>query len=186
VQLHSDFYGAVSLAGSGDLRRLVAFGHEIGLHYDPTYYEAMGWDFRSGITSDMELLTAIAGYKVVSVSRHLPLLSHQKVDYPPQVLHDAYNPKFINGQFQYLSDSNGIFREGCFCEHLSTPRDYCFLAHPIWWVNAGRDWREKLQQQIQNDCATVAARIQEKIEQYERILAKRAEYDREFQKQLHS
>jgi hypothetical protein len=132
----------------------------------------------------MELLAVIAGYEVVSVSRHLPLLSHQKVDYPPQVLHDAYNPKFINGQFKYLSDSNGIFREGCFCEHLAAPCNYCFLAHPIWWVNNGRDWREKLQQQMLNDCETVTARIQGKIEQYEKILGKRDEHDREFKSRM--
>ncbi len=182
VQLHSDFYDAVSFAGSRDLRRLVELGHEIGLHYDPTYYEAMGWDFRTGIARDLELLSAVTGCEAISVSRHLPLLRHQKVDYPPQVRHDAYDSKFINGQFKYLSDSNGIFREGCFCQHLSTRRDYCFLAHPIWWVNAGHDWREKLQQQMRNDCATVTARIQKKFDQYEKILAKRDDYDREFKK----
>jgi hypothetical protein len=186
VQFHSDFYDAVSLAGSRALRRLVEWGHEIGLHYDPAYYAAMGWDFRTGMARDLEWLAAIAGCQAVSVSRHLPLLSHQKADYPPQVLHDAYNPKFINGQFKYLSDSNGIFREGCFCEHLYNRRDYCFLAHPIWWVNEGRDWREKLQQQIRKDGEAVTARIQEKIDQYEKILAKRPEHDREFQKRVHS
>jgi len=180
VQLHSDFYDAVSLASSRDLRRLAELGHEIGLHYDPTYYEAVGWDFRDGMARDLELLSALASREVIAVSRHLPLLSHQKVEYPPQVRHDAYNPIFINGQFKYLSDSNGIFREGCFCEHLSTRRDYCFLTHPIWWVNAGQNWREKLQQQIRNDCETVTTRIQEKIVQYEKILVKRADYDREF------
>ncbi|MCI0697403.1 hypothetical protein L0337_36025 [candidate division KSB1 bacterium] len=184
VQLHSDFYDAVSLAGSRDLRRLVELGHEIGLHYDPTYYEAMGWDFRTGIARDLELLSAVTGGEAISVSRHLPLLSHQKVDYPPQVRHDAYDPKFINGQFKYLSDSNGIFREGCFCQHLYNQRNYCFLAHPIWWVNAGHDWREKLQQQMLKDCEAVTARIQDKIEQYEKILAKRTDYDRAFQKQF--
>jgi hypothetical protein len=186
VQLHSDFYDAVSLAGSRDLRWLAELGHEIGLHYDPTYYETVGWNFRDGMALDLELLSALAGHEIISVSRHLPLLRHQKVDYPPQVRYDAYDPKFINGQFKYLSDSNGIFREGCFCEHLSTRRDYCFLAHPIWWVNNGRDWREKLQQQMRNDCETVTARIQEKIAQYEKILAKRTDYDREFKNRMNS
>jgi hypothetical protein len=53
-------------------------------------------------------------------------------------------------------------------------------------VNAGQDWREKLQQQIRNDCSTVTARIQNKIEQYEKILAKRDDYDRKFKNRMQS
>lgn len=181
VQLHSDYYPTVSHAGSRYLQRLTEFGHEVGLHYDPTYYQEMGWEFRTGIQQDLDMLSNIIGREVVSVSRHLPLLQNQKIEYPAQVRYDAYDPKFINGQFRYLSDSNGIFREGCFCQHLKNRQDYCFLVHPIWWVNKGADWIEKLQYQIHKDCERVKERIEEKITQYKRIISNRQRYDSKFE-----
>jgi len=177
VQLHCDYYSSTTIEGIKLIRTLRDLGHEIGLHYDPVYYDTLGISFESGISQDIELLEAILKQPVLSVSRHLPLLGSQKETFPSSIKFNAMNPIYINGKFKYLSDSNGIFREGCFCNHIDNLRDYCFLVHPVWWTTEGNDWKDKLNHQATMDCENVRIRIDNKIAQYDDILLKRKEYD---------
>ncbi|OGJ92873.1 MAG: hypothetical protein A2487_09635 [Candidatus Raymondbacteria bacterium RifOxyC12_full_50_8] len=182
IQLHSDFYSVFSLEGIALVREIASMNHEIGLHYDPAYYNAIGVNFKKGLAGDLEILESIAGQRIISVSRHLPLLAGQKETFPPQVQFNAFDPSFINGQYKYLSDSNGVFRQGCFCQHLSPKQDYCFLVHPVWWTNKGGGWKAKLAEQARKDCNAVRKRIAGKIALYDTIMASRKERDCMFRK----
>lgn len=184
VQLHCDDYPAGSAEGVRIIRELRDLGHEIGLHYDPSYYTAIEKSFGDGIKSDLRDLSEIAGRPVVSVSPHLPLLHGQEERMPGSVKYRAMDPVFVNGEYKYLSDSNGVFREGCFCTHLANRRNYCFLVHPVWWTTEGSRWQEKMVSQAELGCLVVRGRYRAKIDLYESIMKKRNEYDKRFAEML--
>ena len=180
VQLHSDFYSLISSGSIAAVQKIIALGHEIGFHYDPLYYDLKGMSFYDGLSMDLDYLNRTLGFNIVSVSRHMPLLSEQDEEFPTEIKYNAYDKRFINGDFKYLSDSNGVFREGCFCNHIQTEQDYCFLVHPIWWVAKGEGWQEKLLNQKEIEKNRCSHLIDNKIDTYSQIMIKRDEYDAKF------
>ncbi|HET9047339.1 MAG TPA: hypothetical protein VFO33_10300, partial [Casimicrobiaceae bacterium] len=70
VQTASDFYNLLSKSSRTFIRRLVALGHEIGLHYEASRYLADG---ERALHSDLRLLEDLAGRRIVSASQHLPV-----------------------------------------------------------------------------------------------------------------
>jgi len=180
LQLHSDFYSSTSHSGVSAVRQLLKWGHEVGLHFDPAFYRKMKWTQNKGLRTDLAVLSELTGKKIVSVSRHLPLVNRERLSLPDSVKYDAYDSRFISGRYKYISDSNSIFREDCFCKHLEAGVDFYFLVHPVWWVNPGKHWREKLARQVENDKRRMDLRLKEKISGYNKQLKSRKVRDRQF------
>ena len=77
-------------------------GHEIGLHYLPSRYRGTGWQKRLNL--DLLLLSDIAGQRIASASQHMPI-SSKEVSFGNLVQSNAYEPRFMAGAMQYVSDS---------------------------------------------------------------------------------
>ena len=138
VRMHSKNYNVLSLQSTKKLRSIIAMGHEVGLHYEPSYAEIMNIDKLKFLKSDLSALENCLSYKVVGVSPHEPtregtfkieesLLSQVGLKY------QAYDDIFFKNM-KYISDSSCNWREGCMHEFIESETDrLCILTHPFWW-----------------------------------------------------
>ncbi|MBL4844253.1 MAG: hypothetical protein JKY65_01895 [Planctomycetes bacterium] len=138
VHLHSTFYNALEPDSLAAYRRILAGGHELGLHVD---LEALGprdWTeelAHAWIRREGEMLTQVAETKVRSISFHNPTeagwlpRSDEVAGYV-----NAYGPT-IQKRYRYCSDSNGRWRFDRLEDVLREGRvePLHVLTHPCWW-----------------------------------------------------
>lgn len=122
-----------------DLREL---GHEVGLHFEAkNFARALSLDPWHVLLQEKQFLESILGEPVQTASEHRDV-SH--VVHQTGYFHDHYDPLRAGFRFyamdpafardmKYLSDSNGIWREGDLFAHLGKHDRYQVLIHPDWW-----------------------------------------------------
>ncbi|MDH5675337.1 MAG: hypothetical protein OEZ06_24665 [Myxococcales bacterium] len=175
VQLHSTFYDVMSEQGHGQLRRLVELGHEVGFHYDITYYRRTGQSIEAAFRRDLALLGDLVGQPVRSISRHDPSAAHLEPELLAKIRgaapFDAYASPFFE-QGRYISDSTGSFRSGCWCRHLGEGRKppLQVLIHPIWWGEQAQQWQARLRSSAEREARQRVAAVDDIIDYYQRFL----------------
>lgn len=180
VQIHCPFYSVMDAQGRSCLTELQQLGHEIGFHYDVSYYRAGNEAIVEAFRRDLYVLEQVTGSPIRSIARHDP--ASGPVDEETRrairatVECDAYADEFFR-RIRYVSDSTCSWRSGCCCTHLLEPGDIQILVHPVWWVNDGRDWKEKLRQSSRRSNERLTALTEDVIGYYEQILADRATRD---------
>ena len=114
-------------------------GHEIGLHYEPSYSEITGKDPAQCLGVSLAALENCADIKVESISPHEPTRTgsyHIEKNLMHQfgLRHQAYDNKFVKNM-KYISDSSCNWREGCMHKflQLAQHQSLCILTHPFWW-----------------------------------------------------
>jgi hypothetical protein len=123
------------------VRWLKASGHEIGLHYEATSVaQALGLDPIALLRKEIAALELLTEAPVRSGSEHRDI-SH--VVHEARYLHDLCDPseffqfwamsRQYSKDMKYLSDSNGIWREGDLTAHLGQHDRFQVLVHPDWW-----------------------------------------------------
>jgi hypothetical protein len=136
VRVHARHYNPFEYHTYRKLREIEVLGHEIGLHYEPGFADAVGEEPAAMVRREKTILEALFDHPIVSAAAHLPAKSGRTVTESNLAtfgLHyEAYTPRFLEG-FKYLSDSNGRWREGCLCGHLGQHDRLCVLIHPYWW-----------------------------------------------------
>ncbi len=137
----SSYYNLFEVEQSSFPERLVALGHEVGLHYDVQSLEKLkrpGQHGHEELYKQAEMLSALAGKDVKSISMHNPSISG--VDpYARTDFINAYDVKYIR-DISYFSDSCGAWRDdfvACVQEN-SFPRQLQLLIHPIFWQEESR------------------------------------------------
>ena len=122
-----------------DLRRL---GHEIGLHFEAmTVARALGIDPQDLLKKEKRILEDILGIAIATTSEHRDI-THVVHETP--YYHDVHSPLdagFRNYameprymvEMKYLSDSNGVWREGDLLQHIDRHDRFQVLIHPDWW-----------------------------------------------------
>jgi hypothetical protein len=136
LRIHARHYNPFEYHTYMKLREIAALGHEIGLHYEPGFAEAVGEEPAAMVHREKAIIEALLDHPVVSAAAHLPAKSGRTVTESNLasfgLRYEAYTPHFVAG-FKYLSDSNGRWREGCLCNHLDRHDRLCVLIHPFWW-----------------------------------------------------
>ena len=183
VQLHSPFYTIMDARGRECLQMLCAMGHEVGFHYDISYYQTMGRPIVPGFKKDLALLGEIVGGEIKSAARHDPaaelLEDAVRRQLRESISHDAYDDEFFK-QMKYISDSNCRWRSGCCCNHLDNPAPMHILIHPVWWVNDAPKWEDKLRQSVRRGMSRYSAMAEKTIAYYQSCLQDRASRDKLF------
>lgn len=138
ISLHRPHYSPLTSEMRKTIHALIDHGHEIGLHYEPEF---------DNLEAEIGLLEHYLDCKLVAIARHNPFGNHIDIDAsskPTDVI-DAYSDEIMKN-FKYLSDSSGIWREGCFCGWLekSQKTKYQILIHPEWWDSLTIDPVEQL------------------------------------------
>ncbi len=141
VRLHSRYYNCFSFPGLKALREIMAAGHEIGLHTE--FYDLakiFGDDGMEVFAREKRILEDILERPVRVFSPHRTSGStntdeihrHLKVLRTNHDMLCTFDERFQR-DVKYISDSSGIWREGCPCGYLNDFSRLQILIHPIWW-----------------------------------------------------
>jgi hypothetical protein len=132
VLLHSKFYNPAAPPFFDALKKIVDMGHEIGLHYDCSFFEERKIDLQKGIAEDAKALENILGVKIKSISQHKPTVSGRIKNLGSRYI-DAYNDDLIN-KMKYISDSGFKWRDKSLADLIGAcPKIYA-LIHPTTWA----------------------------------------------------
>lgn len=131
---HSRLYDVRRCAS--ELKRFVALGHEVALHFDVDDELRTGTpsadELIESIERDATILAEISGESVRSISFHRPMPQLLRGASTISGLVNAYSAELMN---DYLSDSRGQWRSGEPLPHLVNTESKIvqLLIHPIWW-----------------------------------------------------
>ena len=153
VQLRSPLYNPLSRPHGDLVRKLVALGHRLGLHFDERSHDgASAGDVADIVDSERALLGAEFGVAVDVVSFHQP---------SPRVLENKVKVRCLNTYDRsdmrgvgYLSDSNWRWREDPI-EAFRTHRHphLQLLLHPECWTESSmsidRKWHRVLRDNVE-------------------------------------
>ncbi|HGY92791.1 MAG TPA: hypothetical protein ENK43_16610 [Planctomycetes bacterium] len=175
VRLHSPFYNALAPDHAARIREIADMGHEVGLHYEPGYYESMGQQVAEGIASDIHTLETLLGGKTLSVSQHEPSIG-PVVKILPEGYPCAYQRHLVLDT-KYFGDSGFRWREGCICEKLGEIEQIHTLIHPANWMRDAVPWEEVLRRHAKTAAERIHRLMEEHIVSQRAYLARRDEID---------
>ncbi len=143
IRVHSPEYNPFEHNTYQIIKGIIEMGHEIGLHFEAYDFHAhTGEDELTIIKREKEILEKIFDIKIQSAAEHGENHRLSKPNFQPffakyskaeiALTCDAYDFQ-LNPEMKYLSDSDGRWREGCLCSHLSRYSKFHVLMHPEWW-----------------------------------------------------
>lgn len=172
IRLNSTFYNPISQLDYPRVARIIEMGHDIGLHFDPSFYDSNGINVLSGIHREKRMLELAFDIQVRSISQHRPFNLGQLEGNDSELLkYFAYNDKFFK-KCKYISDSGQRWREGEPEKHLHNVK-LQVLVHPIWWNEDHISWEECLHAAKFTCIKPVEDKTQMLVERYEKYLAAR-------------
>lgn len=146
VLVTSNFYNIFSGRSQDMLCRLVALGHEVGLHFDEAKYDAAQDDLVQAMEQEAVLLEHCLGCGVTSVSMHRPSAATLDADYrirDGRVV-NSYGREFFHNH-KYVSDSRRNWREDvCRIVESGAYDRLHVLTHPFWYDEEERSAKEEL------------------------------------------
>ncbi len=139
INPRSAFYNFLEPAIIALLRKIKAFGHEIGLHFDADADGIARWageQLERAVRRDRSILEAALGEPARVVSWHNPDTSNL-LDFDAEEiggLINAYSAR-LRRDYVYGSDSNGFWRYKPMGQVINEchPRLH-LLTHPEWWT----------------------------------------------------
>jgi hypothetical protein len=140
IYLHSEFYNVFELEVTHCIREIIKAGHEIGVHFDPAYYEGKiksYEDLEDLLSYEKRLLEEIFKIEVKVFSFHNPDIGDW-LKFDDEIIAgmvNTYSHHFKNN-FGYCSDSNGYWRYEQLVDVLEKREQSQLqvLTHPGWWT----------------------------------------------------
>jgi len=154
IYLNSNFYNALEKEVSHKIRYISSLGHDIGLHFDPSFHDLSIGDTKKleeCVQKDKIILENVIGVKPSAVSFHNPDVGGNWLSLSiDQVcgLPFAHAP-VIQNNYVYCSDSNGYWRFKPLIDVLNENHQKLhILTHPTWWIPEPLSPRERIQRCI--------------------------------------
>ena len=147
VLLRTDAYNPLSRDSVNMLKRIMGYGHEIGLHFDEMSYPREMGDsdkIRQRIRDEAFVLGQMLGTPITCVSMHRPSKTILDADLKIPGMVNSYGQTFFN-EFKYLSDSRRRWREPV--EEIIKSEDYArlhILTHAFWYNEMEHDMKASL------------------------------------------
>lgn len=134
VLLRTEMYNPWSAAARDGLHRIAALGHEVGLHFDASFYPDDAKALDNAAAAECASLESIVGRPVETISFHRPASRLLGRAEPIAGRRHAYQPRFFH-EMGYCSDSRGAWHHGHPLDHPAVARGHALqlLTHPIWW-----------------------------------------------------
>ncbi len=142
VLLRTSFYNVASTKGNAAIKRILALGHKIGLHFDEAAYEALdAKGIADKIKEEAHILSLLCGVDINVVSMHRPSKHILEENITIDGMINSYGTAFFSG-FKYVSDSRRRWREPVLDIINSQSYDRLhILTHPIWYHSENLDIR---------------------------------------------
>ncbi|HEX9364508.1 MAG TPA: hypothetical protein VGA47_12075 [Candidatus Dormibacteraeota bacterium] len=170
---HSQFYNLLSSLVLPKARRIFELGHELGLHFDPTFYGPLltQADLIRHAESESRLLADLFGMPPVAVSFHLfGVLEGVQLDEDEVAgMVNAYG-RTIQTEYGYCSDSNGVWRHRRLHDVLERAEEdrLHVLTHPEWWTPEPMAPRSRIQRCLDGQAAAVGKYYDNLVDSYGR------------------
>ncbi len=151
IWITSPFYNIFENRYKNIIMKIVELGHEIGLHYDETSYMCDSREeLISYIDKESNLIKTYFDLDIRTVSFHRPSQYILNSDLKCGKYINTYSKKFFK-EFAYISDSRGVWQNGCICDILNndSPEKLQFLTHAIWWKEKSLINQERLKDFLQ-------------------------------------
>ena len=177
VRLHAPHYNAMDAETLDLLLEIEGRGHELGLHYEPGWFQARNADVADGIRADIATLESLLGHRLPSISQHEPSMGPVLGDLPSGYP-CAYQRHLIVG-INYHGDSGFKWREGCLCKKIETVERMHILIHPENWIRPQGTWEDALRYHARSFCDATQKRMETHIESQRIYLANRDRLDAE-------
>lgn len=135
VLVCSNFFNIFSKRNQDYLREICAMGHDVGLHFDETKYDAEQTDLVQAMEQEAALLEQCLGREVRSVSMHRPSKATLEADYKIAGgrIVNSYSAEFFH-HHKYVTDSRRTWREDVTQIIKSGTYDRLHvLTHPFWY-----------------------------------------------------
>lgn len=145
VCLTGNFYNIFSKKGNDGLKKIIAKGHAIGLHFDELQYSEIVEDMeavKGKILEEADILGRAVGSRIDVVSMHRPSkkLLEADIDIPGMI--NSYGKIYFQ-DFKYLSDSRRRWREPI--DEIVESEKYerlHILTHAFWYQEVESDIRK--------------------------------------------
>jgi hypothetical protein len=170
---HSQFYNLLSDLVIHKARQIMELGHDLGLHFDPTFYggSVPGKELLDRIASERDMVADLFGRPPVAISFHL----FGVLDHPPPDddlvagMVNAYG-RAIKADYTYCSDSNGVWRHRRLFDVLEKAEEdrLHVLTHPEWWTPEAMPPRARLQRSLDGQAAAVGRYYDELVDRHGR------------------
>lgn len=153
VLIRSNFYNIFSPKSKSTLERIALAGHEIGLHFNETFFDQTKTTIHEAVQKDKELLETALGRSIKTVSMHRPSGQTLQADYRFEGLINSYSHEYYQ-KWKYVSDSRMHWREDVFDIVLSGLYDNLhILTHPFWYAETYESAHDKLKGFVDNAAA---------------------------------
>lgn len=174
VLIRSDFYNPLSSSASTEIRKLVALGHDVGLHFDPAAFPGASSDqLDRAAAAECALLESLTERPVRIISFHRPPSEFLGLDRLLAGRPQTYQPRFFQ-LMGYCSDSRGAWHHGHPWAHpaLASRKALQLLTHPLWWTMGGElDVIEKLDRFLGNRYRHLQLELARNCEPYRDVVA---------------
>lgn len=166
ILFHSEFYNLLERDVTDCFRDIVSLGHDIGLHFDPSYYDLKEQkQIDDYLKLEKNLLKKIFNVEIKSFSFHIttPIaIKCTKDDYAGLI---NATSDFFRFKVEYCSDSNGYWRFQRLEDVLqkTNNKSLQILTHPEMWQDAIMSPKERVMRCIDG-------RSQKTKQWYENIL----------------
>jgi len=185
VLLHSFFYNPFDEKNTSNIREISKLGHEIGLHYDSSFFPKSPEKEIKLIKKEIDALEEITGKKIISVAPHIPSETRKIfANLKNANLITAQSPEMLKS-VKYISDSGHYWREGCLCQHVNKHDRLQILTHPIWWVNDHHSRKEILKKFERDQEINLRLQIDSYKKMVHRLLVELDAPKKEFDKKSH-
>lgn len=159
-RFHAPYYNLLDEKVAASVRRVAALGHEVGLHYEPGYFEALGDDPTEGTRRDIRVFEELVGFETKTIAQHQPAQGPLLGEISEKHA-DAYQRALVR-DMPYFGDSGFHWREGCVCTKLGQHEQIHTLIHPHSWTISGVAWQDVLRAHADE----LSQRLREEMEAY--------------------
>jgi hypothetical protein len=172
VLITSNFYNLFNKKTKEKLRKILSYGHQIGLHFDEKQYSLNNHkDLEQKILDEVDIIERYLNTSVVIYSNHRPskfeLESDLKESYK---IKSAYSDEFFV-KMKYFSDSRMNWRENfdmAIDDSKLSRIQVCI--HPIWYEDVELDISKIISKFISESNDMTISNLRDNIKNFEEIL----------------
>ncbi len=138
IRIHAKGYNPFTLENYDILQKILEYGHEIGLHYEPEFARITKRNHGIAFWDDKTALEKLIKRTITGCSFHDPNRFSESYEaamkeLPTEYL--AYEQFGYRQDIMYFSDSSGSFKPDVLKDIIQYGNKMIINTHPFWWFH---------------------------------------------------